>query len=571
MFRPRVAHWMLRYCPAPPVVHLHRQTRGLCSSSFSLYERAVGLIQASKSSGSGSANDERLVEAYGYLQEAAQHGHLAAKGRLGRWKLLGVGPFARERPPLVDAHNDLHEAAVADDPDAQYWLGRLWLDPSRFSQVTYDDEENDARTLKAIEEDLNEEDLQAYQDVDPDKKKQVFKEVRQSRRLARINRNKRARGLPEVKSLQDLSSNDQDKSFLYRDIDPRRMTLHPDEDRGVYWLQCAADQHNHPEANILLGNMALEQSDVVTAQLRYERAAFGRGIDLISRALQDTKGEDSTGTLLKGINAIDPSGACRWIAQWVSEESSKVSSFVDAFFNLGQLYWNGESRNLIRQRSDMPREGEITFNLDSVMTQLALGCFAYAAANGDPSSQYWLGQLYHWGDSDRNIPIDGKLASEYLFRAAEKNHGGAELYLSRLYREGSKTLELEQNRDVSVQLLIRACAHEESDALYELGTCYATGSEEFEQDYENAFNAFVKGAALNHSECLLNAGVMAYNGLGTEKDKRRAFLFYQKAGENGNLQAWSNLAAMYAVGEGGVEKNLPVARYLREFVERMSS
>lgn len=130
---------------------------------------------------------------------------------------------------------------------------------------------------------------------------------------------------------------------------------------------------------------------------------------------------------------------------------------------------------------------------------------------------------------------------------------------------------MEKNQDTSRVLLLRACQHEEPDALYELGTCYAEGTDGFEQNNEKAFNAFVQGAAFNHSECLLNAGVMAYKGLGAKEDKRRAFLFYQKAGENGNLQAWSNLAAMYAFGEGGVEKNLPVARYLKEFVERMSS
>lgn len=117
---------------------------------------------------------------------------------------------------------------------------------------------------------------------------------------------------------------------------------------------------------------------------------------------------------------------------------------------------------------------------------------------------------------------------------------------------------------------MQACENNEPDAFFELANCYFEGSDGFPQDHEAAFELFVKGGQFGHAECLLNAGVMSYSGIGANQGKRQAFHFYQQAGEMGNLQAWSNLAAMYATGEGGVEKNMSVAKYLTEFVKNMS-
>src|SRR5436309_302090 len=48
------------------------------------------------------------------------------------------------------------------------------------------------------------------------------------------------------------------------------------------------------------------------------------------------------------------------------------------------------------------------------------------------------------------------------------------------------------------------------------------------------------------------------NGVGTEKDLKKAFYWYQKAAENGNEGAMHNLAVCYSNGKG-TEKNLEKA------------
>ena len=51
------------------------------------------------------------------------------------------------------------------------------------------------------------------------------------------------------------------------------------------------------------------------------------------------------------------------------------------------------------------------------------------------------------------------------------------------------------------------------------------------------------------------------------QDHRKAFEMYQQAGELGSMQAWRNVAAMYATGEG-VPKCEQTARSIMQFVSQ---
>lgn len=56
---------------------------------------------------------------------------------------------------------------------------------------------------------------------------------------------------------------------------------------------------------------------------------------------------------------------------------------------------------------------------------------------------------------------------------------------------------------------------------------------------------------------------MLHTGIGVHKDQRRAFDFYQTAGELGSIEGWQNVVACYTTGEG-VPQSLETARYIRE-------
>lgn len=381
-----------------------------------LYTQAVSIIETAKAKQMSNEQEAQNLyeQACDYLQEAATQGHLEAKGRLGRWKLLGIGPFS-SRNDVEGAHKDLHEAAVGENPEAQYWLGRLWLDPESFQSST-----TAATATASSDDELTVEELQVYQEADQEKKKQVLKEVRRSRRLARINRNRRDRGLPEVRSLNELSSTDRDRASLYRDLDLGNVSIQADEDRAFYWLEMAADHHGHRLAHVALGNIALnkETTDAVRgctlreAEKRYERSVFSdKDISLLEWAT--TIVADGSFPSMKSLHnslkaLLDP---------------NDLHLPADGLFNLGQLYWDlNMGRALMKQHGiDLVNVGS---SENSFLTDISLVCFAEAADRHDSSSQFWLGQLYLWGDEERGVSQDVDSGLKYLFSAVDNNHGG---------------------------------------------------------------------------------------------------------------------------------------------------
>ena len=56
---------------------------------------------------------------------------------------------------------------------------------------------------------------------------------------------------------------------------------------------------------------------------------------------------------------------------------------------------------------------------------------------------------------------------------------------------------------------------------------------------------------------------MLHSGTGIQKDQRRAFDFYQLAGELGSREGWQNVVACYTTGEG-VTKSLETAQYIAD-------
>src|SRR6266542_1762965 len=68
-------------------------------------------------------------------------------------------------------------------------------------------------------------------------------------------------------------------------------------------------------------------------------------------------------------------------------------------------------------------------------------------------------------------------------------------------------------------------------------------------------NWYQKAAENGHINAQNNLAFLYENGEGTEKDLEKSFYRYQKAAENGNVDAMNKLATYYRKGEG-TKRNL---------------
>ena len=90
-------------------------------------------------------------------------------------------------------------------------------------------------------------------------------------------------------------------------------------------------------------------------------------------------------------------------------------------------------------------------------------------------------------------------------------------------------------------------------AQLQLGECYAEGKG-VEQNYTKAFEYFIKAADQGNIFAQFNLGIMYDNGLGVTQNYSKAFEYYQKAADQGYDYGQFNLGIMYDNGEG-VEQN----------------
>ena len=76
--------------------------------------------------------------------------------------------------------------------------------------------------------------------------------------------------------------------------------------------------------------------------------------------------------------------------------------------------------------------------------------------------------------------------------------------------------------------------------------CYGLGTQ---QDYEKAFEWFLKSAKEGNKFAQYSLGNLYYYGNGTDKDLSQAFHWYMKSAEQGQPYASYSIAQMYNKGE----------------------
>jgi TPR repeat protein len=491
---------------------------------------------------------EVIKRAIDTLKLAAAHGSAQAKGRVGRWYLLGICGCKKDVRAGIQL---LHAAALDGDKEGQFWLGKFFAGAEAFTAGQQ--EVLDASAPGSKEE------------TDPAKKaelaKAVIAEIRAMRKIAKENKVRRVQGLPPLplkpSAAASAASTSSNVSASSGEDDYSSIPLLTNKALAYKWYLAAASQ-DHADAQVALGNLMMADGDGKQAIWWYEVAA-----QVSHHSLPGTLSTPPAGGPLAAAEAVvmavpsSPSeggGAAgnddaeRAFLAPAAPNASGALPHPDALYNLGMAYWDGVLGVVPKDRLR------------------AAAYFKRAADLFDPSALFWLGYSHHNGDKEAGIPRDSRSAMRYLELAAGSGHPGAAHYLARLYRNGDKKrLNLLPNRMKSDYFLRMAADAGHAEALFELADSYFHGGQAgVERDYAKALSLYERAASLGHVRSMVSAGAMYYHGLGLPKGKdyAKAHQYYTEAGERGSVQGWENVAAMLALGEG-VPRNESAAKYIR--------
>lgn len=177
----------------------------------------------------------------------------------------------------------------------------------------------------------------------------------------------------------------------------------------------------------------------------------------------------------------------------------------------------------------------------------AFELYEKAAEQGTPKAQFFLGQLYEFGEE---IKQDCKKAFEWYKKSAEQDDNDAQFKIAYMYTNG---LWGKQDYKKTIEWYLKSAEQGNNVAQYNLGVMYENG-QGVEQNYEKAVEWYLKAAEQGDADAQYNLGVMYENGRGIEQNYEKAFEWYLKAAEQGDVRAQNNLGVMYEYGKG-VEQN----------------
>lgn len=163
----------------------------------------------------------------------------------------------------------------------------------------------------------------------------------------------------------------------------------------------------------------------------------------------------------------------------------------------------------------------------------------------DATSFYLLAQKYAVRGADQS---DFKEAIKWYKEAAKLGHTKSQLKLGKLYFQGLGT---DINYDAAAKYLKEPADSGFVDAQYMLGMIYLSGSTQIKKNESRAFEWIKKAAEDFHADAMFQAGNMYYQGIGTNKDLKKARKYLELASEQNIDEASGLLAKIDA------EKNQP--------------
>ena len=168
-----------------------------------------------------------------------------------------------------------------------------------------------------------------------------------------------------------------------------------------------------------------------------------------------------------------------------------------------------------------------------------------AVEQGDMEAQFNLGNMYYNGEGTE---VNYEKALYWWEKAAEQGDADAQFNLGDMYYEGEGT---EVNYEKALYWWKKAAEQGDAEAQFNLGRMYCQG-EGTEVNYEKALYWWEKAAEQDDVRAQFNVGLIFFRGLGTEVNYEKALYWYEKAAEQGDAKAQFATADMYycSYGEG---------------------
>ncbi|MEA2048988.1 MAG: tetratricopeptide repeat protein [Campylobacterota bacterium] len=134
-----------------------------------------------------------------------------------------------------------------------------------------------------------------------------------------------------------------------------------------------------------------------------------------------------------------------------------------------------------------------------------------------------------------------------FYELAKKENAKAQYNVGLIYANG---YGVKQNMAEAQKWYEKAAKQGNSAAQYNLGALYHASSLSDAHAYEKAKYWYEKAAEDENKEAYNNLGALYLQGLGVEKNEKKALELFEKAASLGNSAAQVNAATLYAWGEG---------------------
>ncbi len=195
--------------------------------------------------------------------------------------------------------------------------------------------------------------------------------------------------------------------------------------------------------------------------------------------------------------------------------------------------------------------------------KLAYEWYMKAAYQGTKTAMYNVGLCYRLG---RGIEENQEKAYEWYMKAAQKGQKSAQNEVAIYHNEG---VAISKNPYEAYKWFRRGAISGDKHAKYNLAACYQKGNGT-KVDYEKAFILYYELATLENPYALAcnKLGLFFSEGLGVEKNKKQAVLWFKKGANENEPYSMLNLAECYEKGDG-IEKNIVMAKKLRRKAEKI--
>jgi len=174
------------------------------------------------------------------------------------------------------------------------------------------------------------------------------------------------------------------------------------------------------------------------------------------------------------------------------------------------------------------------------------------ASAGDPAAQFVLARLYEQG---QGLHADINKAEQWLRQSAASGNAGAQFHLAELLLHRNNPQALQE----AAGLYLSAARQGHSQAAAKIGAMYATG-QGIKQNRAEAVLWLEKAAQDGQNTAQSNLGIL----LASEQQDTQAVAWLNKAAQSGETDAQNNLAVMLALGRGVKQDMRAALKWLKK-------